>query len=111
MGIDPLRFLREFVSRVFHVHAKDTEILSENLYEFGHEQSATFAQPIPFGRHHWRYTIPGHGMMRWTEAFRILEANGYAGCVSIELEDANFNGSEEDEKLGLLLGASYLQGC
>ena len=30
---------------------------------------------------------------------------------SIELEDANFNGSEEGEKLGILQGARFLQGC
>ncbi|RME58451.1 MAG: sugar phosphate isomerase/epimerase, partial [Caldilineae bacterium] len=43
MGIDPLRFLNEFVDRVYHVHGKDTEILDEGLYEFGREQPATFA--------------------------------------------------------------------
>jgi sugar phosphate isomerase/epimerase len=111
MGIDPIRFLREFVARVFHVHGKDTELLTENLYEYGSEQPATFAQPIAFGSHSWRYTIPGHGVTRWVEIFRILEAHQYAGCVSIELEDANFNGMVETEQLGILLGANFLTGC
>jgi hypothetical protein len=31
--------------------------------------------------------------------------------VSIELEDMNFNGSEDGEKEGLLLGRRYLEGC
>ena len=111
MGIDPLRFLREFVDRVCHVHGKDTEILTEELYEYGHEQAATFGKPVAFAAMHWRYTIPGHGVMRWIEAFRILAAAGYGGCVCIELEDANFNGPEESEKAGLTLGGRFLQGC
>jgi len=111
MGIDPLRFLREFASRVFHVHGKDTELLPEGLYEFGNTQPPTFAKEIAFGSRHWRYTIPGHGIMSWTEALGILKESGYAGCVSIELEDANFNGSEQSEKLGLTLGRDFLKGA
>lgn len=111
MGIDPLRFLREFGERVHHIHGKDTELLSENLYEYGNEQPPTFAKRIPFGSMHWRYTIPGHGVMRWGVAFRILEELGYGGCVSVELEDANFNGTEEGEKTGILQGVHFLSGC
>ncbi len=111
MGIDPLRFLEEFVDRVHHVHGKDTEILEEGLYEFGHEQPAAFADPIPFGAHNWRYTIPGQGLFRWGEGLRILAQNGYSGCISIELEDSNFNGAEETERQGILHGARFLAGC
>jgi sugar phosphate isomerase/epimerase len=111
MSIDPLRFLGEFVGRVHHAHGKDTAFLTENLYEYGSEQPPTFAKRIAYGGMHWRYTIPGHGCMRWTEAFRLLEANGYGGCVSIELEDANFNGTEEGEQIGILQGARFLTGC
>ena len=41
----------------------------------------------------------------------ILAAAGYDGFVSIELEDANFNGTEEGEKQGLLLARRFLEGC
>lgn len=111
MGIDPLRFLHEFGERVFHVHGKDAELLAENLYEYGSEQPPTFAQPIRFGALHWRYTIPGHGVMRWIEAFRFLAANLYTGCVSIELEDASFADTAEAEKFGILQGVHFLAGC
>lgn len=110
-GIDPIRFLREFGDRVFHVHGKDTELIPENLYEYGHEQPPTFAKRFAYGGMAWRYTIPGHGMMRWPAAFTILKECGYGGCVSIELEDASFNGAEEGEKLGILQGARFLAGC
>lgn len=111
MGIDPLRFLREFVTRVYHVHGKDAEILAENVYEYGHEQPATFAKRVPFGGSAWRYTIPGHGLTPWGEVFRILADHDYAGCASIELEDANFNDGGDEEKFGILQGARFLTGC
>lgn len=111
MGIDPIRFLDEFVDRVFHVHGKDTELFADALYEVGHEQPATFTKPHGFGGSTWRYTIPGHGAMSWTAGLSILHAAGYEGMVSIELEDERFNGSEEGEKRGLLLGQQYLVGC
>jgi sugar phosphate isomerase/epimerase len=110
MGIDYLRFLGEFGDRAYHVHGKDTELLAENQYEFGHEQPATFAKPIRFGAHAWRYTIPGQGQIRWLEIFRMLMEKGYQGCVSIELEDENFNGPTESEQLGILQGARFLAG-
>lgn len=110
-GIDPLRFLDDFGERVFHIHGKDTEILAEGVYEYGWERPAAFAPRIGFGANAWRYTIPGQGVMRWGAAFAKLEALGYQGCVSIELEDANFNGTEETEKAGIVLGAQFLSGC
>jgi sugar phosphate isomerase/epimerase len=110
-GIDPLRFLSEFGERVYHIHGKDTELLSENLYVYGSEQPPTFAKRIRYGSLHWRYTIPGQGCMRWAQAFAMLEALGYDGCVSIELEDANFNGTTQGEQLGILQGVRFLAGC
>jgi sugar phosphate isomerase/epimerase len=111
MGIDPVRFAHEFGDRVFHAHGKDTEIIDEAFYEYGTEQPATFGKAHGFGSHHWRYTIPGHGQVRWTEALRALESHGYQGFISIELEDENFNGSEAGEKDGFRLGAQFLSGC
>ncbi|MFN8491522.1 MAG: sugar phosphate isomerase/epimerase [Caldilineaceae bacterium] len=110
MGIDPLRFLREFGDRVYHAHGKDTEILTENVYEFGTEQPSTFTKSVAFGGAAWRYTIPGHGITRWVEVMKILQEKGYQGAVSIELEDANFNGKTDTEQQGILQGARFLAG-
>lgn len=109
MGIDPLRFLEEFVSRVRHVHGKDTEILTERLYEYGTEQPATFGTVRPYGGMAWRYTIPGHGQTNWLRVFEILQNANYQGAVCIELEDDNFN--DKDEQRGILSGAQFLSGC
>ncbi len=111
MGIDPIRFLTEFADRVYHVHGKDTEILVENIYEYGTEQPPAFGTPRGFGSMTWRYTIPGHGVFRWNRAFEILVSRGYHGLVSIELEDADFNGSTDGEQSGLLAAAQYLAAC
>jgi sugar phosphate isomerase/epimerase len=108
MAIDPLRFLRDFGRRVGHVHAKDTEILLDNLYEFGNLQPATLADVIPFGGHCWRYCIPGRGIAPWPRILSALKTAGYAGSVSIELEDRDFNGSEEGEKSGLIASRDFL---
>jgi sugar phosphate isomerase/epimerase len=111
MGIDHIQFLREFGERVVHMHGKDTELLTDNYYDFGTEQPPAFAKPVRYGAMHWRYTIPGHGVVHWVEAFRLLESAGYSGCVSIELEDANYTNSPEERKLGILQGARFLSGC
>jgi sugar phosphate isomerase/epimerase len=109
MGIDPIRFLKEFIGRVGHVHAKDTEIMTEKVYEFGLYQPSVFEAGQGFGEYVWRYTIPGHGQMRWRAAFEILQAAGWKGVVSVELEDKNYNGTEAGEKQGLIDSLVYLQ--
>ncbi|RYX80387.1 sugar phosphate isomerase/epimerase [bacterium] len=108
MGIDPIRFLKEFADRVGHVHGKDCEILTDDLYEYGWEQPATWKENPNFGASAWRYTIPGQGLTNWGEVFRILDAQGYNGAVSIELEDKDYNISEEGEKAGFLTSAQFL---
>lgn len=111
MGIDPLRFAREFAGRVFHVHAKDAAVSEDDLYEYGHEQPPTFRQPPRWSGAAWRYTIPGRGRTPWPEVFRTLRDAGYAGQVTIELEDANFHGTTADEQRGLLLSRDFLEAC
>ncbi len=111
LGVDHIRFLNEFIPYVRHVHAKDTELLSEAVYEYGLYQPAVFAKGHGFGEFVWRYTLPGHGCARWNEIFRILEANHFGGIVSVELEDEHFNGSEAGEKAGLLHSLNFLRGA
>jgi glycosyltransferase involved in cell wall biosynthesis/sugar phosphate isomerase/epimerase len=108
LGVDHIRFLKEFASHVKHVHAKDTDVSEDALYEFG-RQPGTFAPSHRWGEWVWRYTIPGHGIARWGEIFSILKDSSYKGAVSVELEDENFNGSEEGEKRALNASIAYLK--
>ena len=109
LGVDHVRFLTEFAPHVRHVHAKDTDLDADALYEFG-TQPATFAKPHGFGEWTWRYTLPGHGVARWNEIARVLKSAGYTGAISVELEDEHFNGTEEGEKAGLVHSLNFLKG-
>ncbi|MYA92711.1 MAG: sugar phosphate isomerase/epimerase, partial [Chloroflexi bacterium] len=110
MGIDPIRFLKEFVGHVFHVHGKDCMNIDENLYQYGNLQEATFAKGYKYGGMNWRYTIPGHGLSDWKIILGILRDSGYAGCVSIELEDHYYDDTETEQKQGVLQGVKFLAG-
>ena len=111
LGIDHLRFLKEFISHVKHVHAKDTELFTEEQYELGLYQGSAVKPSHGFGQHVWRYTIPGHGVARWPEIFKTLRDHKYSGIVCVELEDENFNGSEEGEKAALVHSLNFLRGA
>jgi sugar phosphate isomerase/epimerase len=111
LGIDHIRFLKEFIASVKHVHAKDTELFPEAQYEFGLYQDGITAKGHGFGALAWRYTIPGHGVARWTQIFKTLSEHKYAGIVSVELEDENFNGSEIGEKAALTHSLEFLRSA
>jgi sugar phosphate isomerase/epimerase len=111
LGVDPVRFLEEFIPHVYHVHAKDTQLFPDAVYELGLYQDSIAKPPHRYGAHAWRYTIPGSGQTPWTRVFEILQDNGYRGAVSVELEDENFYGSEDGEKSGLLKSLEFLRGA
>ncbi len=108
MGIDSVRFLEEFVGHVCHVHAKDTELLDENRYEIGHTQAAMFPDNYSFGGLSWRYTLPGHGVARWTRMFQMLQQGGYRGVVCIEHEDQNFYDGDAMQQRGFIAARDFL---
>lgn len=108
MGIDPLRFVQEFAPQVVHVHGKDTVIDAERLYNIGTEQAGVFAPGLPWGGYFWHYTIPGGGTAPWTKILGVLESAGFKGCVSIELEDVNYNGTIAGERRGFVASRDFL---
>ncbi|WP_244535125.1 sugar phosphate isomerase/epimerase family protein [Gracilibacillus kekensis] len=108
LGIDHIRVLTEFGERVNHCHGKDTEILSDELYECGVIQS-TFPEKYLFSEGSWRYTIPGHGEVDWGKVAVRLEQMDYKGPVSIELEDHRYWGSLQAEQQGIVKAAEHLK--
>ncbi len=107
MGIDHLRVLREFAPRIYHVHAKDTEIIADGLYEYGVLGKKFTGGGDAAGW--WRYRLPGYGVVQWRQVLSALYEQGYDGAVTIEHEDAVYEGSEEKSKRGLLLAQRYLE--
>jgi sugar phosphate isomerase/epimerase len=93
-GIDHLRALREYKDRVYHVHAKDTEMLPERRYRGG------------VNGNYFRFRIPGYGEINWTHFISALNEIGYTGGVAIEHEDEVYSGGKFDE--GLVRGWQVL---
>ena len=88
--------LRKFSGRVYHVHAKDTEIFHDKLSAGGF-----------FSGGWWRYRIPGYGVVDWHKFTSILKESGYDGGICIEHEDPVFSGERRVE--GLLKGHQTLR--
>ncbi len=107
LGIDYIRALQEFGEKINHVHGKDTEILTDELYECG-VLPATFGAKYGFSEGSWRYTIPGHGEVQWDKVAVRLDRLGYQGAISIELEDHRFWGSLEAERQGIIKATEHL---
>jgi len=108
LGIDYLRFLKEFGHRVHHVHAKDTKFDSEALYLYG-RMSPSLDKPKAFGEDWWRYCIPGEGEANWAHIMKNLEDFGYDGILSIEHEDARYWGTWEAEAQGFIRARAHLK--
>ncbi|GAA3400023.1 sugar phosphate isomerase/epimerase [Paenibacillus hodogayensis] len=108
LGIDPIRFLREFAGRIGHVHAKDCAILPEQVYMYGRHQPPAFGHGIKSSEGPWRYTIPGEGEADWGRIAFELELSGYEGAVTIELEDHRYKGSVSEHRRGLVKSLDHL---
>ena len=98
--IDYERVVREFSSRIFHVHAKDLHIDREGLYNNG-VLSQGMGWQVP--------RLPGLGDMDWQKFFAALTAARYDYVVSIEHEDRVFEGDEELVKRGFYLSRDVLK--
>lgn len=96
--IDPYKFIEEFSDKIFHVHAKDTEILREELERTGFLTDFSW----------WKYRIPGNGEINWRKLLNELKRCNYSGTISIEHEDPDYEGSLKSVKEGVLLSREYL---
>ncbi len=91
--IDYLRAVDVFGSRIFHTHAKDTEIVAHRKAWVGSQAGGW-----------WRFVIPGLGEVDWGVYISRLRKAGFNGVLSIEHEDGAV-GREE----GFIMGAKHLQ--
>jgi sugar phosphate isomerase/epimerase len=98
--VDYERVVRDYASKIFHVHAKDLEIDRDGLYRNG-TLSLGMGWQVP--------RIPGLGEVRWDRFVSALYRNGYDYVVSVEHEDRAFEGSEELVKRGFLVARDVLR--
>ena len=93
-GVDYVKFIRTFSSRIYHAHMKDAW--------WGHGDGTvgvfgghtTFADPRRF----WDFRSIGRGDVNFEEIIIALNDIGYAGPLSVEWEDSRmdrFHGAEE----------------
>ena len=97
LGCDYIEAARRFGSRVFCVHAKDTEILHRRMGEVG----------ILYNDEWWRYRLPGWGKVDFKSMFTELCVHGFDGPVNIEHEDPVCMDALFGE--GLKKGKQYLE--
>jgi sugar phosphate isomerase/epimerase len=96
--IDYVRCVREFGARIVHVHAKDTRIDPDRLYERG---------ILGLGWHTPK--LPGLGDVSWGALISALTDAGYQGPVCIEVEDRAFEGSLDNRKRALRQSKRFLE--
>jgi sugar phosphate isomerase/epimerase len=94
--IDPVEAAREFVSKIYILHGKDTEVLVDKL-----DRGGIYALDG-----YWRFRLPGYGDVDWAGLFQVLREGGFDGNVVIEHEDPVFHGPRMRE--GLIIGKRFL---
>jgi sugar phosphate isomerase/epimerase len=81
--IDPVRFLKAFPDRIYHVHVKDAALTLDG-------ETGILASHLNFGEpgRGWDFRTPGRGDVDFEDIVRTLNAIGYKGPLSVEWEDA-----------------------
>lgn len=98
MMMDYVRPIKEFASRLFHVHAKDMKIERAKLDEQG-ILGLGWSTP----------KIPGLGEVEWPRFISALTDAGYDGPVCIEVEDDAFRRHLDDRKRSLRIARDVLK--
>ncbi len=80
--VDPVKFIRRFSDRIFHVHMKDAALQLDG-------ENGLLGSHLPFGdsRRGWEFRSVGRGHVNFEEIIRALNDINYAGPLSVEWED------------------------
>ncbi|MEZ5275757.1 MAG: sugar phosphate isomerase/epimerase [Opitutaceae bacterium] len=98
--MDPIKPLKEFASKLFHIHAKDVRVDRDRLDEVG-----ILATPLEY---HCP-KLPGLGEIDWGRFFSVLGDTGYDGAVCIEVEDRAYEASLDTRKAALRQSGRFLR--
>jgi sugar phosphate isomerase/epimerase len=82
-GVSPHIFLRDFASRIYHVHMKDVALILDG-------KAGILGSHMAFGdtRRGWNFRSLGHGDVDFENIIRELNAINYQGPLSVEWEDS-----------------------
>ena len=85
-GMDPVKFLRRFSDRIYHVHMKDAIVTLDGT-------SGILSSHLDFGdpRRGWDFRSLGRGKVNFEEIVRALNQMNYQGPLSVEWEDSGMN--------------------
>ena len=85
-GVDPVKFIRKFGDRIYHVHMKDAIVTLDG-------ESGILSSHLPFGdsKRGWDFRSLGRGGVNFEEIIRALNAVGYQGPLSVEWEDSGMD--------------------
>lgn len=84
--LDPVGFIEEFATRIYHVHVKDSKKSLDG-------RKSILGGHLNFGeiQRGWDFVSPGHGDVNFEGVFRALNRIGYQGPLSIEWEDSGMD--------------------
>lgn len=98
--MDYLKPIREFASRLVHVHAKDVRVDRQRLDDVG-----ILATPLQYHTP----KLPGLGDVDWGKFVSVLTDSGYRGPVCVEVEDRAYEDTLERRKASLRQSHTYLR--
>jgi sugar phosphate isomerase/epimerase len=84
--LDPVAFIEEFPTRIFHCHVKDSRVPLTG-------RNSILGSHLDFGdpRRGWDFVSPGRGTVKWDPIIRTFNRIGYKGPLSIEWEDSGMD--------------------
>jgi len=85
--VDPVVFVKRLGDRVFHVHAKDGELVKENLSYSGSAATGDWRRPD----RGFRFRVAGWGDIDWKRLLTALVMVKYDYVLSVEHEDPCIN--------------------
>lgn len=85
-GVNEVGFVRDFASRIYHVHMKDVKLNNDG-------RAGVLGSFIPFGdgRRAWDFVSVGHGDVDFDGIIRELNKANYTGPLSVEWEDSGMD--------------------
>ena len=98
--MDSVAPIRDFASRLFHVHAKDVRVDRQRLDQVG---------ILAYPQDYHVPKLPGLGDVPWGRFFSALTDCGYDGPVCVEVEDRAYEGSLVSRVASLRQSVTYLR--